>query len=74
MADKDILQLKNITDKITEDEPSDKPEILTVIDNLIVPITYQQRDFYLIIGSIILPEVIVPYKINQDRKDDTNTQ
>ena len=64
MADADIAKLKEITDALTLADPSDKPETLTVKDDLETPVSYKDVDehrmFYMYLNEVVVtpPNVV----------------
>ena len=58
MADADIAKLKEITDALTLVDPTDKPETLTVKDDLGTPVSYKDVDehrmFYMYLNEVVI--------------------
>lgn len=59
MLDEDIKDLKDVTDRLTQNNPDDKPEDLTVTDDLLTPVTLKDREEILIVGPIDLEEITI---------------
>ena len=60
MADADIAKLKEITDALTLTDPTDKPETLTVKDDLETPVSYKDVDEYRMYYMYLNEVVITP--------------
>lgn len=62
ISDDDILELKNIVDKLQESDPKDKPEYVRVENDLTDPVDYSEKDMYKILQEFILAGVTVTFK------------
>ena len=62
MLDSDIAAMKEVTDKLTKENPSDVPTVVVVSDDIIIPVTLNNREDILLIGNYILEELIVNEK------------
>ena len=58
ILDEDIVNLKKVTDQLTEEDPDDTPEDVTVVDDLEVHTDLSDREDILINGSILLDEIV----------------
>ena len=58
IKDEDIKDLKEITDNLTEIDPTDQPTELTVEDDLVIPVEWEDREDIFLNGPIQLEEII----------------
>ena len=69
MSDDDIAALKQVTDALTRSNPDDKPGILTVTDDLLSPITFDDMDKLRLIEFNELDTIVVTPENNPDKTD-----
>lgn len=58
IKDEDIKELKEVTDNLTEEDPTDQPTELTVEDDLVIPVEWEDREDIFLNGPIQLEEII----------------